>query len=259
MIDLGKKSPIQILAAGLLGFVGIVGLGSLAIMHHGGASPAKAPMSVYSAVDADSGAPAPLRSARPAPGPAVAASGMSSPLPVLPAEATRDASAAAAAAPGVSAGSAAAPAASATTPKLAARAVSDMSGSASSSASASVNAVAAAPKLKPAPARKPFLPPKLDLPKNVGSVASSVHYGVSGRSELMGRAAGPVYNFSGGAAKDGGQVAADNATASGAMRQVDAAERQFEASDASDEDKAKLRRQLDQVRATAASADSAAP
>jgi hypothetical protein len=252
MNDQAKKSSIQSLAAGLLGFIGIVGLGSLVMMHHGGAA-VKAPVSVYSPVDADPGGPALLRTAHPAPAaPAVASvAAMTSPVPLLPAEAARD-DASAVAAAGVAAPGAAQPSAAPALPaaKLAAAARVDMSGSASTSASAT--AVTAAPKLKNAPARKPYLAPKLDLAKNAGGVASTVHYGVSDRSELMGRAAGPVYNFSGGGAKQGARVAADNMAASGALQQVDAAEKQLDASDAPDADKAKLHRDLDRVRATAA-------
>jgi hypothetical protein len=250
MKDQGKKSSIQPLAAGLLGFVGIVGLGSLVILHHGGAA-VKAPVSVYAPVDADPGGPSPLRSLRPAEADSSAAANAASPAPVLPADAVGSQNAAALPAPSAAPkdASAAIPAAN-----LVAGAHLDSSGSASSSASAA----AAAPKLKTAPARKPFLAPKLDLSKSQGTVASTVHYGVSTRTELMGRAAGPVYNFSGNAgAKQGGQVAADNASASGALQQVDAAQKKLDASDVPDADKAKFDRDLNQIRQTAAAAPAA--
>lgn len=50
---------------------------------------------------------------------------------------------------------------------------------------------------------------KLELPSNPNpgpTDVASVHYGVTSRSELMGRAAGPVYNFKGGAAGGGAGV-----------------------------------------------------
>lgn len=248
MKDQGKTSSIQMLAAGLLGFFGIIGLGSLVTMHHGGAAANTPAFSVtwHSPADAGAGSPAPLQAARLAP--AVASAGMSSPIPLLPSEAARG-DAAAVPMAGVAAESVAQPSgAPAVSPAtLAVGASVDMSGSASSSASA----VAAAPKLKDVPARKPLRAPKLDLAKKHGSVASTVHYGVSSRSELMGRAAGPVYNFSGGGAKQGAQVAADNTAASGALKQVDAAEQQIDSSDVPDAEKAKIHRDLEEVRATA--------
>lgn len=64
-----------------------------------------------------------------------------------------------------------------------------------SSASAEVKNIAAAPKAESA--AKPVPRIKLDKNQARGSIASSVHYGVTSRSELMGRAAGPVYNFTG--------------------------------------------------------------
>lgn len=53
--------------------------------------------------------------------------------------------------------------------------------------------------------------PKTDAPD--ASAVASVHYGVTDRSELMGRAAGPVYNFQG--ANKGGGTAANGKMAGG--------------------------------------------
>ncbi|HXT01152.1 MAG TPA: hypothetical protein VN915_10785 [Elusimicrobiota bacterium] len=250
MNDQGK-STIQSMAAGFLGFVGVVGLGNLVMMHHGGAA-AKAPRSIYAVGDVDPVRAAPLRAA---PAAAVAAAAVvpaaSSPLPVLPAE-TRDVPAAPAQSPAVAANAAAAPAAT-----LAAGPRADMAGSASSSASAA--APAAASKPVQTAARKPAPFPKRLLAKDAdAAVASTVHYGVSGRSELMGRAAGPVYNFSGSSAKSGGQVAADNAAASGALQQVGAAEQQLDASSVPDAQKAQLHQELERAKAVAAAPNGAA-
>jgi len=252
MNDLGKKSTIQYLAAGFAGFAAILAVGSLVSMIHGGSRSAKVafsarPRSSAMATRPNDGA---VRSAASTPAPAA------SPLPVLPADAARGEAAVAAAAP---AGAAAASAPSASPARLAAGAHVDMSGSASSSASASASSPAAknerAAAAKPAPVAKRFLAKDADA-----AVASTIHYGVSGRSELMGRAAGPVYNFSGGAAKSGGQVAADNAAAAGALQQVDAAEKQIDSSDMTDEQKAQLHRQIEQARSAAApAAGSTAP
>lgn len=257
MNDQGK-SQIQTLAAGLLGFVGIVGLGSLLILHHGGAA-VKAPASAYAPVDADPGMPSPSRAARPVlAGVPLGASGsaVSSPAP-LPMDDDRGGGAAAASAAKPAAPNTPAAAAAA---KLVVSRHLDASASATSSASSAVS-FAPKPSASPALAKKPFLSPKLDLSKNQGTVASTVHYGVSSRSELMGRAAGPVYNFSGkAAARRSGEIAADNAGpfAGDAMRQVDVAQKKIDESDASADDKATVDRGLEQVRKTAA-APPAAP
>ena len=255
------KSSILSLAAG---FLGVVGLGGFLILHHGGAA-VEEPAGSYAPVDADSGLRAPARTASPS----VAASGslVSSPAPLLSDEARGEsaapAGAAASAAAGASAGSAASAApvngsaALGTNPEAARLVASNLAGgaSASSSASASVAAssAAASSPAKPLPKadQKSFLAPKLDLTKNQGTVASTVHYGVSDRHELMGRAAGPVYNFAGQGQAGSGRVAADNA---GAIRQMNAAQKQLDASDVSADEKAKLDQNLDEVRKTAASA-----
>jgi hypothetical protein len=258
MNDQGKKSSIQTLGAGLLGFVAIVGLGSLVILHHGGAA-VKAPAAAYAPVDAYPGAAAPARAARPSLAAAplgASGSAVSSPAPLLSDDA-RVSAGPAIANPAASGAAPNAPETSAA-PKLVAGRHLDGSSSASSSASASSSE--ANPKSSRALARKPFAAPKLDLSKNQGTIASTVHYGVSSRAELMGRAAGPVYNFSGkGAGQQSGQVAADNAgpTTADALQRVDAAQKQIEASDASAEDKAKINKDLNQVRETAASGPAA--
>jgi hypothetical protein len=239
MGDQEKKSSIQSLAAALFGFVVVVGLGGFLILRHGGASEESSGVS-YAPVDADSGLRAPTRSAVPAATGAAA----SSPAPLLSEEAREESPAAAgvtaanraSAASGGSAAKADDPAAAGANSAAAGLAVGsnlDAGSSASSSASvaASSTSVAASPK---SAAKKPFAAPKLDLSKNQGSVASTVHYGVSDRHELMGRAAGPVYNFAGKGAgqAQSGQVAAGSLGASGAIRQVDAAQKQFDASGA---------------------------
>jgi len=249
MHNMGKKSTIQYLAAGFLGFAVMLGVGSLASLIHGSSRSAKVAFSPRADSNAlvsthDGGA------VRPA---SAAAASTSSPLPVLPAEA-RDGSAAAAQSQtsASAANPAAAPAAT-----LAAAGRVDMSGSASSSAS--VSAAAAAAKSGAASARGAVPAANRPLPRSAQAVASMVHYGVSGRSELMGRAAGPVYNFSGGGANPGGRVAADNAAASGALKQMDAAEQQVDASSLPDDQKAQLHQQLDQARAAAPAAAAATP
>ncbi|HEX4048361.1 MAG TPA: hypothetical protein VH309_11030 [Elusimicrobiota bacterium] len=259
MSDQGKISQLKTLAAGFLGFVGVVGLGSLLILHHGGAA-VKAPVVAYPPVDAGSALSAPARVAEPSlAGAPLGGSNaaVSSPAPLLPDEARDDGSPAAAQAAVSAAGGAVAsaktPAAAA--PKLVVGAHLDSAASASSSASMPVASV---PKLKrkaaPALAEKPFFAPKLDLSKNQGIAATTIHYGVSDRAELMGRAAGPVYNFSGNAlGQQSAQVAADNAApnAAGALQQVEAAQKQLDASNVAADQKAQIDQNLNQIRQAA--------
>ena len=261
MSEQEKKSQFQSLAAGFLGFVGVVGLGSLVILHHGGGSAkahiayAPAPAEVVSALTAPAQAVKVNLSGAPL---GASANALSSPAPTMPDEVREQAAAAPdSAASGDPKASAAAVAAKPDA-KLAASGHLDGSASASSSAAAPA-AASAKPKAK-ALAKKTFLEPKLDLSKNQSAVASTVHYGVSSRAELMGRAAGPVYNFSGKSVgqAQGGQLAADNAAPTGTLQQVDAAQKQIDASDAVPADqKAKIDENLNQVRQSAASAPAA--
>jgi hypothetical protein len=257
-----KKSQMQTLAAGFLGFVGVVGLGSLLILHHGGAA-VKAPVIAYAPVDADTGAPAPLRAAnRSLLGASLDSSGSaaSSPAPLLPDEARDDAVAASGSAASVDVKMPATAAAS----KPAAKLVSQPLDSGASASSSAAMPVAAATKSKALPAKKTFVAPKLDLAKNQGIVASTVHYGVSDRAELMGRAAGPVYNFTG---KTAGQAQSDQVANAGqaqttqvapaaVAQQVDAAKQQLDASDVPADQKAALDQNLSQARTAATAAPS---
>lgn len=64
------------------------------------------------------------------------------------------------------------------------------------------------------------------LPQAAGAEVASVHYGVTNRSELMGRAAGPVYNIKGGGAVGGsapqGKMAEDlNSKVADLKKQLD--------------------------------------
>ena len=238
------KTQIQILAAGFLGFAGMVGVGSLVIFHRGGAA-ATGVLSVYAPTEAAAALAVPASVAPESlPGSPTGQSGpvQSSPAPLLSDEIRADAPAVtdgAAAGAGTDSGAAA---------KLAAGAPLDAASSAASSAQASSDGVSAPKKLPPA--KKPFRAPKLDLSKNRSALASTVHYGVSDRAELMGRAVGPVYNFSG-KGEGGGQsakVAAGSLDASGAMRQVDDAQEHLDSSNANGADKARVDQNLSQVR-----------
>lgn len=84
---------------------------------------------------------------------------------------------------------------------------------------------------------------KLD-PAGGGAIAS-VHYGASNRSELMGRAAGPVYNFKG-KGKSGGS-AASGKMADDVKGKIADIKRQLDAAGLSAEERAKLEKDLDAV------------
>ena len=227
------KTQIQTLGAGLLAFLGVLGVGMLLILPRG-AAPVKAPDEFV--VPADAALPMPASAAAPSrvDAPAVAKGQIpSSPAPLPP----RSVSAPSGAAPG-SSGLAAAP-------RLSGGASMDDLPTPTSSAQMSATS---APALKKGdvPAKKKFVAPKLDLSKSQG-VASSVHYGVTSRAQLMGRAAGPVYNFSGKTGQSAsGQKPAD--FTGQAMEKVDAAQKQIDSSDLDDANKAKVDQSLDRVR-----------
>ncbi|MDE2141746.1 MAG: hypothetical protein KGJ84_04975 [Elusimicrobia bacterium] len=250
------KAQIQALGAGLVGFVVVVGAGALLMFPHGKAS-VKAPASSYAPVDVTSSLSAPVpvsKSALSGASQSEAAPVASSPAPLLPAEDREDAPAPAAVPATAPAPAAAAHPQARATPvkKLSVTRHLDGSSSANSSAVASA---ASAPAKKPAPpAHKPMLSPKLDLSKATqGSLASSIHYGVNDRSELMGRAAGPVYNFAGRNVNPQVTPSAGGPTGVG-MEQVDAAQKQIDESNLSDADKAAIDATIGKVRQAGQSA-----
>jgi hypothetical protein len=237
------KAQIEAIGAGLIGFVVVVGAGALFMFHHGGA--VKAPASAYAPINETSGLSAPSPSVRPASaGAPMGESGAvaSSPAPILPAS-ERTAAPAAAPAPVAAVAPAVAAAGSAYSRKLVVTQHLDGTSSAHSSAKAVV-ASAPAARAKPRAPNKPFLAPKLDL-TNVPSLAATVHYGVSGRSELMGRAAGPVYNFSG---RDAAKSALQAPSSAGTLSKVEAAQQQVDNAPLADSDKQAINANLNQVR-----------
>jgi hypothetical protein len=98
--------------------------------------------------------------------------------------------------------------------------------------------------------------PKPAAAKNEGAIAAEVRYGVNSRAELMGRAVGPVYNFEGSGAAGGrsARLAAELTQPAGAIRQVDAAQAQIDASALDPADKAAIDSSLDSARRSAAGA-----
>jgi hypothetical protein len=246
-----SRTQIQALAAGLLGFVGVVGLGGFLILHQGGAA-VKAPAVTYAPVDAASSLPTPV--AAPANRPAAPAGGASSssPAPLLSADETDPAPGAVQSSPANVAPNAASNGAAAGSP--AAKLVVSQHLSSDSSSSASYTAAASVPRPAKAAAakKKALLPQKLDLSKAPAAIASSVHYGVNDRAELMGRAAGPVYNFSDkdkAGADQSAKISADSASGD-VVQQVDATRQQVDGSDMDAEQKAKVDSSLNQARQT---------
>ena len=93
--------------------------------------------------------------------------------------------------------------------------------------------------------RKSFASPKLDMGKTAG-LAATVHYGVNRRSELMGRAAGPVYNLKGRGAKTE-KIPEENISGQASVK-IEEAQKQLEATELEEKDKKGLRNQFQQVR-----------
>ncbi|NNN05535.1 MAG: hypothetical protein HKL90_06510 [Elusimicrobia bacterium] len=247
------KAQVQAVAAGLLGFGLVVGVGAYFVVPRGEA-PASAVVSgsVFAApasrvaelpvpapatftARAPSGSPAPLLSDEFRPGPEAA------PQPQGPAAPT----VARAAAPAAVSGAVEA-ARSEAAVHLIATGPADVSGGAGSSYS-----VPTAPGAAPSGAAKSALTAKAVRVRSVAAVGAVVHYGSSDRSQLMERAAGPVYNF--GALGERGDPIA------GALHQVDAVQQQVQAAPGvSAADMAALNQGVSQVHAVAYQAGAAA-
>lgn len=258
------KAQIQALGAGFVGFVVVVGAGALLMFPHGAAS-VKAPVSAYAPVDVTNSLSAPAPVARPVHAVEAAAAVASSPAPILadderetpeaaepapapapaPAAVPSQAAAPAAHAPAPIQTAAAAPApAPVAAPKLAPVRHLDVRGGSSARASAASSAQASA-----LPAKKRGLDAKIDLSKTPDAVASSIHYGVNNRAELMGRAAGPVYNFAGKDTSADSAGARGQTSGAGTLQNVDAAQQQVDNSPLTEADKATLKEDLNKVRA----------
>lgn len=246
-----NKSNYQALGAGLFGFVAVMAVGGGGLMLHSSHRAKSA------ATPAPAAAPIDLGASMPAPSlqrPAVQSERRTqSPAPLI-GEIGEEASADDAVA------AESAEAASALSPESAPRAKApalqvarhlDLEAG-SSSAKAVVKNTVEAKKAPAAPAaRAPA--PKLEVAAGDGAVASSVHYGVTSRSELMGRAAGPVYNIKG--AKGGGSTGATGKLAEDAEGKIADLRRQLEASGLPEDQRAKLLLELDAARKGVADAN----
>lgn len=234
------KGNAQVIGAGILGFVAVVG-GSFAVMSLLAPRRPAAPPSVE--------ASAPVPSLEPPAAPRVAPSShesrQSSPAPLSGASAEQ-----------LSEGTAVSPSLAGADPEQAAPAALGAlgapkfagKGEATSSARAETKKIEVKAAEKPvARGSKPSPRPKLE--PSGDAVASAVHYGVTSRSELMGNAAGPVYNFKGGKKAPSGQVAALAGQADAQMADVQKA---LEQSNLTSEQKAELMRKFAEARGQAA-------
>lgn len=241
-----NKSNYQALGAGLLGFVAVMAVGGGGMMLHSShrAKSAAAPAPAAAPIDLGSSMPAPSLS-RPSvqkerraesPAPLIGEIGEDAP------EASEGSSGAAAAA---SAALSPESAPSAKAPALEASRHLDVEPGSSSAKAVVKNTVEAKRAAAALPARKAPAP-KLEAAAGDGAVASSVHYGVTSRSELMGRAAGPVYNIKG--AKGGGGAAPTGKLAEDAEGKMADLRRQLEASGLPADQRAKLVAELEAAR-----------
>ncbi len=242
-----SKGNMQVIGAGVMGFIAVVGVAGLVLTHDSGRG------SVLSRASA----PAPAVSA---PEPVIARQALSrerpssSPAPLVGSVADvvpghGDAGAAATHAASGASVSAAAPASAA--PALGAMGDPRFAGKGESVTSARAEVAKAAapePKEAAAPAFKAVPRIALDKTQARGSIASAVHYGVTSRNELMGKAAGPVYNFTGRQVAGGSRLAE---LSSHADKQMTEAERNIEASNLTPEQKAEMRQKLRQAVTTA--------
>ena len=221
------QSNVQAFGAGLLGFVVVMAIGGGALMVRSsqqtkaGARPeaAGAPIDLGSSMPRPSLSPVSAQKERRAQSPA--------PLTGEVEEA------AASEAPAAESGAAAAVASPRSAPnaqtpasRLEVTQHLDKPGS-GSSATAVVNNTFAPEEASKAAGKKAF-DKKAALKIDTAGAVASVHYGVTNRSELMGRAAGPVYNIKGGSGKVGsgemGKMADEvNAKISDLQKQLEAA------------------------------------
>jgi hypothetical protein len=240
-----NESNVQALGAGLIGFVAVMAVGGGALMFHSSQrsrsaaapTPAAAPIDLGSSMPRPSAPPAGFQQER----------RQQSPAPLI-GDDESSASEAPAAAP-------AAPAAAELSPESAPAAKAsalgvarhlDVGGSGSTAEATVANTAGedkkeakTVPKLSRTP-----LKTKLETPAGDGAVASTVHYGVTSRSELMGRAAGPVYNIKGGA-QAGGSTVANRKLAADAEGKIADLRKQLEASGLPANQREKLLKELD--------------
>jgi len=245
-----NKSNFQALGAGLAGFVAVMAVGGGIMMLHSShqaksaaaPAPAAAPIDLGSSMPTASPPPSGLQRERRAssPAPLIGDDGSSSEESSSPAVAPA-ASAPSAAPRAAETSPESAPAAKASALEVARHLDGEGNGSTAEAVVKNAAEEKKAPKLQgKLPGKKAA---KIEVAAGDGAVASSVHYGVTSRSELMGRAAGPVYNVKGG--KGGEAKAAVGKMANDADGRIADLRRQLEASGLPADQRAKLLKDLD--------------
>jgi hypothetical protein len=240
-----NQSNFQAFGAGLFGFVAVMAIGGGALMVRSsqqakaGARPeaAAAPIDLGSSMPRPSLSPISAQKERRAQSPA--------PLTGEVQEEAEAPEAPAAESSGSAATSSSRSAPNAQTPasRLEVTQHLDKPGSGSSATAIVTNTLA--PEEAPKAAAKKPLDKKAALKIDTAGAVASVHYGVTNRNELMGRAAGPVYNIKGGSGKGGsgemGKMAAD------VNAKISDLQKQLEAAGLPAEHRAKLQQDLDNV------------
>ena len=190
-----NKSNLQAFGAGFLGFVAVMAIGGGALMVRSSQQAKSAARPEAAAAPIDLGASMP----RSAPSSATAAKERraESPAPLMGAEESQGSEAPVAASAASTAGESSSESAQSVNSEAARLKVTqhlDKPGN-GSSATAVVKNTVEPEKAAKAGGKKAAA--KLDPTGGGSNAIAAVHYGVTSRSELMGRAAGPVYNFQG--------------------------------------------------------------
>jgi hypothetical protein len=235
-----NQSNVQAFGAGLLGFVAVMAIG-------GGALMVRSSQQTKAAAKPEAAAaPIDLGSSMPRPVAAHKERRMESPAPLMGVQESEDAQAPAEASEGAATASSSSPESASNAKSSASRLEVtqhlDKPGNGSTATAVVTNEAAPEKKAKiltKIAGRKATS--KLDA--TGGGAVASVHYGVTSRSELMGRAAGPVYNFKGNG-KSGG---AGTVGKMGIDVKVKVAElqHQMEAAGLPADERAKLQKDLD--------------
>ena len=190
-----NKSNLQAFGAGLLGFVAVIAIGGGALMVRSSqqAKSAARPEAAAAPIDLGASMPRPSMSSNPA----AKERRAESPAPLMGVDESQDPVAAAAASAASAAGESSSESGQSVNSEASRLKVTqhlDKPGN-GSSATAVVKNTLAPEKTAKAESKKAAA--KLDATGGGSNAIAAVHYGVTSRSELMGRAAGPVYNFKG--------------------------------------------------------------
>lgn len=237
-----NQSNVQALGAGIIGFVAVLAVGGGALMVHSSQQAKSAAKPVAAAEPIDLGA-APPRPAMSAPRVQQEERRAESPAPLIgedkiesvPTPSPRDARGRPAQAPSES------PAAGYGLQETAGL---DTSGNGSSAKAVVGNTIVAEKPVAKAAGKKKAWAKPAATGSGTHAVAS-VHYGVTSRSELMGRAAGPVYNVAG-AGKKGGTIATGKLAGDTKTTLADL-QRKLEVAGLPEDQRAKLKKELEEA------------